>query len=246
MVSQFQGQATPRVRDLYFGVLDAIMNENNIGPLPQRPSHIVRADASFTEAVQHTDWWLRRNDSIPYYRYNRYRATLGGPQPIGDSRTRLAQVDIGCGAGLWSWVLLDWATDSNLAYDRIDLYGIDHSAAMITLAIFMRDKLVSNIANYPTLHYETDAQMLLQALTQNHQQPTHYVVTLGHVLVQALADSSGPDAISAILNFTWVITHILRLQDRQSDCVLVTVDALGRSGDLEPLTKIGQASEADD
>ncbi len=232
MVSQFQGQAAPRIRDLYFGVLDAIMNEHHVEPLLFRPSLIVSAHASFPEVVQHTDWWLRRNDRIPHYRYNRYRATCGDPQPTGDRRYRLAHVDVGCGAGLWSWVLLDWAADANLAYNLIDLYGIDHSPAMITLANFMRDGFVATVANYPELHYETNVQMLLQALIENHQEPTDYMITFGHVLVQALAESTGPDAISAMLNFTSVIVHILRSQDRQSNCVLAAIDARGRSNEF--------------
>ncbi len=205
------------------------MNEHNIEPLPRRPSHSVRADASFTEVVQHTDWWLRRNDRIPYYRYNRYRTTLGRPQPTTDRYPRLAHVDVGCGAGLWSWVLLDWAADYNLSYDRIDLYGVDHSPFMITLAYFMRDGLAATVANYPELHYEINVQMLLQALIENHQEPTDYMITFGHVLVQALAESTAPDAISAMLNFTSMIVHILRSQDRQSNCVLVAIDARGRT-----------------
>lgn len=229
MASQLQGQGRPRVRDLHFGVLDAIMNEHNIEPLPRRPSHIVRADASFAEVVQHTDWWLRRNDSILHYRYNRYRATLGIRQPTRDRYPRLAHVDVGCGAGLWSWVLLDWAADYNLAYDRIDLYGVDHSPSMIALAYFMRDGLVETVANYPELHYETNVQMLLQALIENHQEPTDYMITFGHVLVQALAESTALDAISAMLEFTSMIVSILRLQDRQSNCVLVAIDARGRT-----------------
>ncbi len=216
------------------------MNEYNIAPWPsgQWHDHVVGTGASFAEAVQHTDWfcrridleWGRRNGTYrPHYRYRRYREIMGDPISQRENSARLAHVDMGCGAGIFSWALLDWAADYNLAYDRIDLYGVDHSPSMIALAYFMRDRLVAAVANYPELHYETDVQMLSQALIENHQEPTDYMITFGHVLVQALTESTGPDAISAMLNFTSVIVHILRSQDRQSNCDLVAIDARGRS-----------------
>lgn len=222
MVRRFQGRPVPRIRDLYHDVLDVTMQAQNIAPLQQRPSHVVRTDASFEEVVQHTDWWLRRNDSRPDYRYRRYREMLGEPQPPRDTNTRLAHVDIGCGAGLWSWVLLDWARDSNLAYDRIDLFGLDHSSEMINLAYLTRSRLTPTIADYPNLYYTNSVEILLSELTAHHRDPTDYAITFGHVLVQAQSDD-------AILNFTRVIIHALRLINGQSQCALVAVDARGRT-----------------
>ena len=101
MVHTFQGQPAPLIRDRYRGVLDQIMAQHRI---PQRePSPVVPAGASFAEVVQNTDWFCWRNDSPPPYRYRRYREVLGHLTPSG---RRGAHVDIGCGAGLFSWVFL--------------------------------------------------------------------------------------------------------------------------------------------
>ena len=221
MVGGFQEQQGPRIRDLYFGVLDAVMHAESIQPLQWRPSHVVQSGASYEEVVQYTDWFCRRSDRIEHYRYNRYREMLGYLQP-DSSRTgsRVSHVDIGCGAGLFSWAFLDWAGDSNLEFDRIDLYGLDHSPAMVALSHLMRYRLVEQIPDYPELRYETNLQMLLQALTANHRDPTDYIITLGHVLAQAHTHG-------AIINFTQVIVHILGLVDDQSNCAMVAADAQG-------------------
>lgn len=212
----------PLIRDLYIPVLQGVMAEHNIASPIRPPSHVVGADAGFDEVVRNTAWYCWLGDRQPHYRYRRYRDAFGDPQPPRDGHTRLAHVDIGCGAGIFSWALLDWASDSNLAHDRIDLYGLDHSPAMIILAYRMREQLMTSIANYPELHYETMVQMLLQELTAHHQDPTDYIVTFGHVLVQARHPN-------AILNFTRVIVHILGLIGEQSQCALLAVDARRRA-----------------
>ena len=109
MVNRFQGQPVPLIRDLYPAVLDSIMTQHRI---PQRePSPVVPANASFAEVVQYTDWFCYRGDTHPPYRYDRYREVVGHPTPSG---RREAHVDIGCGAGLFSWVFPDWAGGEQL------------------------------------------------------------------------------------------------------------------------------------
>ena len=211
------------------------MNEYNIAPWPsgQWHDHVVGTGASFAEAVQHTDWfcrridleWGRRNGTYrPHYRYRRYREILGYVQPRPDCN-QITHVDIGCGGGLFSWALLDWAREHNLPFNRVSLHGLDHSPSMITLAHFMRDKLIAHIADYPELHYETNLQMLLPELTAHHQNSTGYVITFGHVLAQAQPSD-------AILNFMQVIVHVLELLDAQSNCVVMAVDAQGWSAEF--------------
>ena len=216
MVLRRLQEAPLLIRDRYRGVLDSIMAHHNIEPL-QRPGHVVRANASFTEVVQNTDWFCWRADQVQYrpYRYRRYREVLGY---LGQPDRRLAHVDIGCGAGAFSWALLDWAQESGLSYDRLDLYGLDHSPEMINLAQRMRDGLALYTSDYPDLRYTHDVEALLLGLTEGHQAGTDYLITLGHVLAQSHTND-------AILNFTRVIVYILELLDTRSDCVLMAVDA---------------------
>ena len=204
------------VMHLYPGAIRQIMQEHHV-QASQNPGHIVGATAGFTEVVQHTFHYLIDPDHNrnPHYRYALYRDIL---KPIEPSGRREAHIDIGCGAGLFSWAFLDWAKTNGLPYDSVVLYGLDHSEEMINLAHLVRDKLVQNIANYPDLHYTYDVSMFLRDLTENHRMTTDYTITFGHVLAQAHSDS-------AILNFAKVINHILGLLDDQSRCFLIAVDA---------------------
>ena len=206
---------SPYISGHYRDAIGQIMSESNIAPA-QNPSHIVQAEASFTEVVQHTYRYLAdpRNRNR-HYRYDRYRELLGCIKPSG---SREAHVDIGSGAGLFSWAFLDWAKENGLSYDNVVLYGLDHSEEMINLAHLVRDRLMPNIANYPDLHYTHDVSVLLRQLTDNRCEATDYTVTFGHVLAQAHSSRD-------ILNFTRVIVHILRLLDAQSKCFVIAVDA---------------------
>lgn len=215
-------QPVPLIRGCYLDVLEGIMAEHGIPP-QRNPSPTVPADATFAEAVQNTDWFCWRGDNRPLYRYRRYREVLGATRPSG---RRVAHVDIGCGAGLFSWVFLDWVRENNLAYENYEnvvLYGLDHSPEMVRLAQQMRAGLMTNIPNYPELRYTHRVDALLQLLTEHHRPATDYTVTFGHVLVQA------PGAIS---EFARVIAHIVQLLDEQSSCAVLAVDARGESSQL--------------
>ena len=215
MVQRFQGQPVPLIRDRYRGVLDQIMAQQRIPHTQRRPPEAVPANASFAEVVQNTDWFCWQGDRPLQqpYRYRRYREVLGHRTPSG---RRGAHVDIGCGAGLFSWVFLDWDGENNLPYDRIDLYGLDHSSAMIRLAQRMRRGLMRHIPKYPELRYTHRVDALLRDLSQHHSTGTDYTITFGHVLVQAS---------EAIPDFARVVAHVVGLLDAQSNCVVLAVDA---------------------
>ena len=56
---------------------------------------------------------------------------------------------------------------------------------MIRLAQQMRLGLMPHIPNYPAFRYAHSINALLQELSQHHSVGTGYVITFGHVLVQA-------------------------------------------------------------
>lgn len=106
MVNRLRGQNVLRIQNRFMPVLDTIRRNHNIGVLQQAPTHIVSAETDFAQVVQNTDWYCWRGDSRPPYRYRRYSEVLERiALPDGDSR--IAHVDIGCGAGLFSWAFLD-------------------------------------------------------------------------------------------------------------------------------------------
>lgn len=214
MVGGSQARQTPLAKDYYLDAIDAILAENGIAR--SDPGYIVSPDASFETAVRYTDWYCRGNvRPNPHYRYDRYREIVGHWKPTG---RREAHVDIGCGAGLFSWAFLDWAREAGLSHDSIDLYGLDHSTPMINLAHQLRERLAGQIPDYPILRYTDAVDTFLQELYIHHRARTDYTITLGHVLVQA----QHPDAI---LDFTRVIAQVVGFMDIGSTCVLMAVDA---------------------
>ena len=208
-----------RIKPRYQRIIRDIMKEYDVG-LSSQPGHVVQKDAGFRKVLQYTEHYVGGgNDTQPHYRYRRYRELLNSLQPSG---RREAHVDIGCGAGLFSWTFLDWATAKGVDHDQVDLYGLDHSPAMICLAQEIRTRLMLDIPEYPELHYSHKVKPLLSELTANHQQGTDYTITFGHVLAQAHAPAD-------VKVFTRVILDILKLIDDGSNCFVVAVDALSAS-----------------
>ena len=205
------------LKDHYQEVLNEIVNEHGI-PRIAGPSHVVAARTGWTEVVQHTEWYVGGSgDSRPHYRYRRYREAMCGFKP-GTGREAL--VDLGCGAGLFSWVFLDWASLHGMSNSHVDLYGLDHCPAMLQLALTARQRLLKYVPDYPKMRCSDSTNGLLNLLTENHTENTEYTITLGHVLVQ----DHGPRAIE---NFTRVIEHVMGLNRPGRNCSLVAVDAAG-------------------
>ena len=216
MVRKQPQQPAQPIRELYTGVLRGIMAEHGINH--RQVDYRLRADATFEEVVQYT-YAYRGYQWSAHYRYDRCHEVL---RQVPIPGQRLAHVDIGCGAGMFSWALLDWARENGLAYDHIDLYGLDHSSQMLRLAHQMRQGLSRNIANYPALRYNHDSNSLMEVISENHQVGMRYVVTFGHVLVQTSQDRN------AVLNFTRVIGHVVGLLAGQDGCHVVAVDTHSR------------------
>lgn len=212
-----------RIMPLYQGAIRQIMADHDIEPL-QNPGHIVGAGADFAEVVRHTHWYVDRGDTRPHYRYRRYSEVLGH---IKAGNRRVTHIDIGCGAGLFSWVFLDWARENGLTYDRVDLYGLDHSSEMINLAQQVRTKLMAVVPDYPALHYAHEVAALTRELNAHHQESTDYIITFGHVLVQAHSSRD-------IWNFVEVIfeAQTIGLPDSHPSCILIASDARNRSAEF--------------
>ena len=203
------------IKDHYPRVISEIMAERGVAASGQ-PNYVVAPDTELPEVLRYTDWYVAgRGDSRSHYRYDRY---MSGLQSHPASERRQAHVDIGCGAGLFSWVFLDWATENSVGYDRVDLYGLDHCQAMLDLAEIARSKLLQYIPNYPSLRFCRDVDSILLQLTEHRREDTDYIITFGHVLIQA----HSPENIN---DFTQIVVHINELKDAHSNLILVPVDA---------------------
>ncbi len=203
------------VRDHYPRVIREIMAEHGVRHFGQ-PTFAVQANTGFEEVLRYVDWYVAgTGDNVQHYRYDRYMAVL---QNLPLTANRQAHVDVGCGAGLFSWVFLDWATRNGIGHDRIDLYGLDHCQAMLNLAEMARVRLKQVITTVPNAHYCRDVDALLLRLMENHRAGTDYSVTFGHVLIQAHTPHN-------IREFSRIIAHIVRRDGLNAICRLRVVDA---------------------
>ena len=162
-----------RIMGRYQRTMRDLMKEYGISPVTPdspRPAHVVPKDAGFAQVLRHTDYYVGRGndnktDATRHYRYRRYMEVL---RRVEASKGRIAHVDIGCGAGLFSWVFLDRANAKRFPLGCVELYGLDHSPAMVRLAQELRNRLMKYIPDYPELHYCSDPELLLRKLTDNH------------------------------------------------------------------------------
>ena len=213
------------IKDHYRGVIREIMSERNLQPLQrhQRPGPVVRPHADFDEVLLHTDWFVNTGDDMAHYRYRRYRELLPSLH-TSSSSSKIIHFDIGCGAGLFSWAFLDWATAAGVGFDRVALFGLDHSPAMIQLAEEIRDRLAGRTSDYPVLQYGDDGDELLRELEQRRNQNTACLITLGHVLAQTYTYT--PDDIGG---FAEIVARLRGWMDARRKCALVGADAQSAS-----------------
>ena len=205
----------------YQRVINEIMIDHGIPPLGNGANPIVPANASRRQVIQHAEYFLGEGrDERPHYRYRRYLDLL---KNFNTSASREAVVDMGCGAGVFSWVFLDWAVlngqdYTGQDYTDVDLYAFDHSPEMLWLAQEVRNRQLPQFPDYPSLRCSERVTDLCNQLTENHQSGTDYTITLGHVLVQAHTPS-------AIESFTRIVVHVLSLLEIGHNCALIAADA---------------------
>ena len=150
--------------------------------------------------------------STTHYRYDRYRDALGLSLRCNRDFRRtdtIVHVDVGCGPGLFAWVVYDYFRSLGV---RVDSYGYDHAPEMVRLSRLIEDELETEIA----LNCYDDVEELLHAILARDL-PADIIVTFGHVLVQLVDDDQGMGVFATILE------HLAHL-DR---CLLVAVDAHG-------------------
>ncbi len=208
------------IKDLYSGLICKIVEEQDVRVF--RPTFEIEPDTGLEDVIRYIAWYVAgiNNDrSRPHYRYWRYREILSFLTHFGGRR--VVHVDIGCGAGLFSWAFLDWASAKGIELRRVRLFGLDHNRPSIRLAKRIRKSLTKTVAAYPKLHYFDKVEDLLSELRDRRRKNSDYVITFGHVLVQA----QSPDEIR---RFASVIKRVLGIIETGSSCTLIAVDARTR------------------
>ena len=153
-------------------------------------------------------------NTTEHYRYDRYSTALEYALRLNEDFCRAGtavHVDIGCGPGLFSWVVHDYFDGTEV---DVQLYGYDHATEMIRLARLIQDEFESQI---DVQYYDDSTQLLGNIPTA--PPPADVIVTFGHVLAQ-LADNH---------QATGVFATILERLTHTGCCLVLAVDAHGHS-----------------
>ncbi len=213
-----------RVIECYQLALECVLSKLNISPLSVwRPNYRISEQATLKGAVRYTYWYSHRGDTEPNYRFRRYVDALC---KLGCENNYLSHIDIGCGAGPFSWAFLDWAAAKGIERRQVKLFGLDRCPAMIQAANLVRDEIAGSIPDYPSLHYYHDTKSFQSAIRIDHRPDADSIITLGHVLVQSKSPAD-------IQNFTQIISVVRKTTHPARRCYLVAVDALKQSNDLQ-------------
>ena len=198
------------IREKYVGVVESIAIRANI--LSSASNYRISAGASRSECIRYALRHVVRH-SKPHYRYDRYRVALSLALHMITSRTDYRgpqlHIDVGCGPGLFTWVVRDWLRHEQFV---VDLYGYDHASEMVNLATEIWTELDESVGS--SWHDDAD-EMLSSTRGISHD---HSLVTFGHVLAQT------HDQEHAIQRFGQIISHSVAV-----NCLVVAVDAYGAS-----------------
>ncbi len=215
------------IRDHYQRVIKEIMRDRDVSVAQSPPGHTIPSNATLVQVLRYSEFYIGGGRELrwqggqgdPHYRYARYRGALTRfGLPTIDARHRLAHVDIGCGAGLFAWALLDWASGRGVRYTDINLYGYDYSKEMVRLAQMMRTRLAKHAVGYPMPRLSANPKRLLGRLAHDHHNGTIYLITFGYVL-------AGNHYGSDISSFAQIVGAICEISGRRGKCFLLASDS---------------------
>ena len=151
----------------------------------------------------------------PHFRYKYYHDALSCAfTRLGFDLAdrRVVHLDVGCGPGVFSWVMYDHvASQETQDPGQVDYYGYDHSPAMIRLADLFLER-------FP-VQYEfqgfSDLADIRRAVTDRDFSDWDVVVTFGYALVQVRGNPT------ALGDFATLIARVFP----SHSCILVAADA---------------------
>ena len=182
-----------RIREQYVDVLEGLATQFG----RDEGNHIIPVNASFHRCIDYACRYFYERDSVPHYRFRRYRAALARLLNVFDGHLdrnseAIIHIDVGCGPGLFSWAAHDYFIE-NGGGRSLELYGYDHCPAMVRLAQAIWRRLDTQAD--ASFAHSPDA--LMSDIWQGGS-AANVIVSFGHVLIQASED---PAAIRTFSDF---------------------------------------------
>ena len=171
------------IKDNYITTFNSIARRHGQHPATAQigPNDSLRSVIGYTGqyVVLHT---------TQHFRYDYYRDALSlafTHLHFDPADRRVVHLDIGCGPGIFSWVMYDYiALHETYNGDQVDYYGYDHCAAMIELArLFLR-----RFPDQYEFHGYSDLAEISTTLADEELSNCDVVVTFGYALVQVRDD----------------------------------------------------------
>ena len=194
------------IRDHYAQTLDAIAEQFG----EARPVVHIAPDTSLQTLVGYTRKHVVKGDK-PHFRYGYYQDALSRAfERLGfdPADRRVVHLDIGCGPGVFSWVLYDHMTSQEtLDPDNVDFYGYDHCRAAIDLARLFLERFPDQ---YEFRGY-SDLAKISTTLAEEDFSACEVVITLGYALVQVC---DNPAAIARLRHAHQLLVPLTLLHRR--------------------------------
>lgn len=120
------------IRDRYVSVIGRMASRFG----RESGDHVIPRDATLPRCIDYAARYLYEGDTDEHYRYKRYmRALEDLLRNYGDHRktSTIVHVDVGCGPGLFSWVVHDYFKHRE-PKTEIELHAYDNTPTMVELA----------------------------------------------------------------------------------------------------------------
>ena len=198
------------IRDHYIPVFNSIARVHD-----ERPSTAqIGRDDSLPKVLGYTRQYVVEQ-TTRHFRYDYYRDALSHALVrlnFEPADRRVVHWDIGCGPGVFSWVMYDYmAAQDTLDPAQVDYYGYDRCAAMIAAASLFLERFPDRYE----FHGFSDLTEILTTLAGNDLTNCDVVVTFGYALVQVR------DNPTALDNFATLISCLFP----SHSCIMVAADA---------------------
>lgn len=166
-------------------------------------SHNIVRNADFSTVMQYLWTFVgngaprRRPNNYPRYRIGRYKYAISQcNQPMAEN---IQHIDLGCGGGTFAHALLEWCQAREMEFNKVSLYGYDYAPNMVKAArMIHRFIQTQHTQDIPNLHAHVDYRVMLEEISENPPEPTHYIITAGYVLANNLDEQTTEEFASII------------------------------------------------